>query len=133
VARALGIETGTSRLKAIPITVPIRVLRIRPSAASSGAETARISIALIGASSDWSPSRSTRARTSEAAMTRARLHQESPTVLANPTATRTPVSTAPTRTSPICSVPTVEAWTTSRAVRGAVRSRMPGVTASATR
>jgi len=53
--------------------------------------------------------------------------------LARPTATRTPVRTAPTRTRPICKVPTVEACTTSNAVSGAVRSTMPGDRALATR
>ena len=132
-ARVFGIATGTSRLNAIPTTVPIRVLTTRTSAASSGEETARISIALMGASRDCSPSRSTLANTSDAAMTIARLHHVSPIELATPTATRTPVRTAPTRTRPIWRVPTVEACTTSNAVSGAVRSTMPGETRFAIR
>ena len=35
-ARAFGIVTGTTRLNAIPTTVPMRVLTTRTSAASSG-------------------------------------------------------------------------------------------------
>ena len=92
-----------------------------------------MSIALIGVSSDCSPSRSTFASTNDAAMTAPRLHHDSPIVLASPTATSTPVSTAPTRTRPICRVPTVDACTTSNAVSGAVRSTTPGERLSATR
>ncbi len=115
----------------MPTTVPMRVLTTRTSAARPGEETARMSMALIGASNDCSPRRRILASTRDAAMTRARLHHVSPNELATPTATSTPVRTAPTRTSPICRVPTVEACTTSNAVSGAVRSRMPGETALA--
>ena len=92
-----------------------------------------MSMALIGASSDCSPRRSTLASTSEAEMAAARLHHDSPNQLLSPTATSTPVSTAPTRTNPIRRVPTVDACTTSRAVSGAVRSTTLGETAVATR
>ena len=129
----LSLTTGTSRLKATPTTVPTRVFTTRSSAASSGEETAKISMALIGVSSDCSPSRNALASTKDAAITAPRLHQDNPIQLATATATKTPVNTAPTLTIPLCRVPTVEACTTSNAVSGAVRSRSPGDNASATR
>jgi hypothetical protein len=59
------------RLKPMPTTVPMSVLTRRTSAASWGDDTPRISMALIGASNDCSPRRSTFARTRDAAMTTA--------------------------------------------------------------
>ena len=90
-------------------------------------------MALIGVSSDCSPSRRVLASSSEAATTIARLHQVRPRKFDTATATSTPVRTAPTRTRLIRSVPTVETWTTRRAVNGAVRSLVPGVTSRASR
>lgn len=56
-----------------------------------------------------------------------RLHQVKPIQLDRAVATRTPESTAPTRTTPVLSVEKAEACTTSRAVSGPVRSRGPSV------
>ena len=61
-------------------------------------------MALIGTSRAWAPRRNTLASTEGAAMTAARLHQVRPARLEKATATRTPVSTAPTRSSPIRTV-----------------------------
>ncbi len=126
-----GIATGTTTLKRMPTAVPMRVFTMRTWAAWWCAETARMSIALIGVSRDCSPRRSSFASESDTAIARARLHHVRPIQVDTPTATTTPVSTAPTRTTPICSVPTVEACTTRSAVSGAVRSRVPGATSSA--
>ena len=48
---AFGMAIGTTRLNTTPTTVPISVLATRTSAATPGTETARMSIALMGASS----------------------------------------------------------------------------------
>src|SRR3954451_2252930 len=85
-------------------------------------------MAVIGVSRAWSPRRSTFPSRSEAAIAAPRLHQVSPTQVDRRVATRTPDSTAPTRTAPILSVEYVDAWTTSSAVNAPVRSTAPSVT-----
>jgi hypothetical protein len=83
---------------------PTRVCTTRDSATVSGAVTARISIALIGTSSAWAPSRSALASTSDTATTRPRLHQVRPASAETATATSTPASTDRTRNIPILTV-----------------------------
>ena len=95
--------------------------------------TPRISIALIGVSKAWAPSRNTLASISEAAIAAPRLHQLSPIQVDNRVAINTPPSTAPTRTAPILRVETVDACTTSSAVKAPVRSTAPSVSNDVTR
>ena len=84
-------------------------------------------MALIGVSRACSPRRSALASSSEVAIAAPRLHQVSPIQVDRRVATRTPASTAPTRTAPILIVENAEACTTSSAVRGPVRSSAPSV------
>src|SRR6476661_11075233 len=106
----------------------MRVLTIRVSAATSWLLTPRMSMALMGVSRACSPRRRTFASSREDAMAAARLHQVRPIQVDSSVATRMPDRTAPTRTAPILMVEKADAWTTSSAVRGPVRSWVPPVT-----
>ncbi len=103
---------------------------MRVSAATSWLLTPRMSMALIGVSRACSPRRRALASSREVAIAAPRLHQVSPNPVDRTVATRTPDSTAPTRTAPILIVENAEACTTSSAVRGPVRSSAPSVSTS---
>ena len=103
-AGRVGSAGGSSRLKATPTKAPINVVNTRVSAATSWLVTPRMSMALIGASSACSPSRRTLPRNSDAPIAAPRLHQVNPSQVERAVATRTPESTAPTRTAPVFNV-----------------------------
>lgn len=127
VAVATGIAGGHTRGRTSPTAAPMRVVRIRVSAAVFCSEAPRMSMALIGVSSACAPSRSALASRREAKITSARDHHESPTQIETTMATLIPVSTAPTRTSAIRAEPVALAWVTRIAVREQVRSIGPMV------
>lgn len=100
-AARMGTEGGSSRLNVIPTLAPLRVVSTRVSAAISWPPVPRMSMALIAVFSRWSPRRWSAASSSARATAAARLHQVRPTHDDSVTATGTPVSTAPTRTTPM--------------------------------
>ena len=94
----------------------------RVSAAASAPDaypTPSTSIALIGTSIRYGPSRSSWPTTIDAATRMNRLHQCRPTTETNPTASTTPATTLSTRCRPWVSVLAAVAWTTSIAVSAA--------------
>ncbi len=84
-------------------------------------------MALIATSTTNSSTRTRCPTPSPARITRARLHQVSPTSREKAMATSTPATTAFTRRTLIFSVAKRVTWTTSRAVRGAVSGAGSGL------
>lgn len=96
---AVSTQTGgaRTRLNSMPTTAPMRVSRTRSQAVSETWVTPRTSMALIATSGTNSSTRTSRPTSSEARMTRARLHQDRPTTTLNAMAMRTPTTTEFTR------------------------------------
>lgn len=96
---AVSTQTGgaRSRLKSMPTAAPMRVSRTRSQAVSETCVTPRTSMALMATSGMNSSTFTSRPTSSEARMTRARLHQERPTTALNAMAMRTPTTTEFTR------------------------------------
>ena len=103
---ASSTHTGgaSSRLQPSPTTAPIRVSTTRAQAVSPTVVTPSTSIALIATSGTNSSTRTSRPTTSEATISRPRLHQVRPTSRLKAMATRTPATTAFTRRMPVVSV-----------------------------
>ena len=95
-ASALATLGGTSRLVAMPTAAPTSVSAIRSQAAASAPSdpTPSTSIPLIATSIRLSRSRSTWPAMIATKMSSPRLHHSSGTTAANPTARKTPVTTA---------------------------------------
>ncbi len=88
----------------MPTTAPISVSSTRSQAVEPTWVTPRTSMALIATSTTNSSTRTSCPTPSAARISRARLHQVSPTRTLNPMATTTPATTALTRRMPVVSV-----------------------------